>query len=54
MGDLVAMRDKAIDIGKQACQYDKEGKFDEALRKYIEALEYFQHLMKCTSLFPLS
>ncbi len=47
MGDLVAIRDKAINIGKLACQLDKEGKYEEALRKYIESIEYFRHIIKC-------
>jgi len=47
MGDLVAIRDKAIKIGKQACQLDTEKKYEEALRKYIEAIELFQHVCKC-------
>ena len=51
MGDLVAMRDKAINTGKQACQLDKDGKFEEALRKYIESIEYFQHITKCKMRF---
>jgi len=47
MGDLVAIRNKAIDCGKQAAQLDKESKYEEALNKYIESIEYFRHLMKC-------
>ena len=48
MGDLIAMRDKAINAGKLACKLDSEGKYEEALRKYIESLDYFRHVIKCT------
>jgi len=47
MGDLVAIREKAIKSGTMACQLDKEKKYEEALPKYIEAVEYFSHVIKC-------
>lgn len=50
MADLIAVRDKAIKAGAVACQYDKEGRYEEAFRKYIESMEYFKHLLKCKSL----
>jgi hypothetical protein len=48
MADLISVRDKAINAGKQACQYDKDQRYEEALKKYIDSIEYFQHLLKCT------
>ena len=47
MGDLVAIRDKAIKAGMLACQLDKEKKYEEALSKYIESVEFFGHVIKC-------
>jgi hypothetical protein len=47
MGDLVGMRDKAMKIGSVACDLDKEKKYEEALRKYIESIELFKHVIKC-------
>jgi len=29
---------------------DKEKKYEEALRKYIESIEYFNHVLKCKKL----
>ncbi len=53
MGDLVAMRDRAIKTASVACQLDKEKKYDEAFHKYVEAMEYFNHVIKCTSSSPI-
>ncbi len=47
MGDLVAMREKAIKTATLACQLDKQQKYEEAVGKYIEALSYFSHVIKC-------
>ena len=47
MGDLVAIRDKAIKAGNTACQLDKDKKYEDALPKYIESIEYFSHAAKC-------
>ena len=51
MGDLVGIRDKAIKIGQTACTLDKEKKYEEALPKYIEAVQLFGHVIKCNLLF---
>jgi hypothetical protein len=47
MGDLVAIREKAIKAGTIACSLDKEKKYDEAFPKYLESIEYFNHVIKC-------
>lgn len=47
MGDLVAVRNRAMEAGKKACEFDKEHKYEEALSKYIESIELFQHVVKC-------
>ena len=47
MGDLVGIREKAIKAGTLACQLDKEKKYEEAFQKYIESIEYFNHVIKC-------
>lgn len=46
MGDLVAIREKGINTASLACKLDKEKKYEEAFRKYIEAIEYFTHVIK--------
>ena len=48
MAELISVRDRAIKAGQLACQYDKEEKYDQAFKKYVESIEYFQHLLKCT------
>lgn len=50
MGDPVAVRNKAIACGKAACELDKEHKYEEAFRKYIESIDLFQHVIKCNYL----
>jgi len=47
MGDLVRIRDKAISIGDIAYQLDKEKKYEEAFKKYIECIEYLRDVIKC-------
>lgn len=47
MGDLVAVRNRAIETGKKACDLDKDHKYEEAFNKYIESIELFQHVVKC-------
>lgn len=47
MGDLVGIRDKAMKIGSTACELDKQKKYEEAFRKYIESIELFKHVIKC-------
>lgn len=47
MGDLVAWRDKAIQIASTACKLDEDKKYDKAFKKYVEAIELFQHVIKC-------
>ena len=47
--DLIAIRGKAIKAGALACQYDEDNRYPEALKMYIESIEYYQHLLKCTS-----
>ena len=47
MGDLVKVRDNAINTATIACQLDKEKRYEEALNKYIESLGYFNHVVKC-------
>eukprot|EP00826_Nyctotherus_ovalis_P039290 TRINITY_DN376_c0_g1_i10.p1 TRINITY_DN376_c0_g1~~TRINITY_DN376_c0_g1_i10.p1 ORF type:complete len:401 (-),score=131.74 TRINITY_DN376_c0_g1_i10:228-1430(-) len=49
MGDLVGIRDKAMKIGSAACELDKAKKYEEALKKYIESIELFQHVIKYES-----
>lgn len=49
MGDLVAVRNKAIALGKAACDLDKEKKYEEALSKYIDSIENFKHVIKCNN-----
>jgi len=48
MGDLVGIRDKAMKAGSIACELDKGKKYEEALKKYIESIELFKHVIKCT------
>ena len=47
MGDLVAIRNRAIEAGRKACEFDKEHKYEDAFSKYIESIELFQHVIKC-------
>jgi len=47
MGDLVRLQEKAMNIATIACQLDKEKKYEEALKKYIECIECFSHVFKC-------
>ena len=47
MGDLVKIREKAISIGAIACQLDKEKRYEEAFKKYIECIECLKHVIKC-------
>jgi len=47
MGDLVRIREKAISIGTIACRLDREKRYEEAFKKYIECIKYFNHAFKC-------
>ena len=47
MGDLVGIRNKAMKIGSEACQLDTDKKYEEAVKKYIESIELFKHVIKC-------
>lgn len=51
MSDLSGIRDKAIKAGSQACTLDKEKKYNEAVKKYIESIELYQHLARCNPYF---
>ena len=44
----VAMEQKAIELARQACELDREQKYEEALDMYSKALEYFMSAIKCT------
>ena len=43
---MATLRDRAIKVGVLACQLDNESKFEEALPKYIEAIELFNQVIK--------
>ncbi len=47
MSDLSIQRDKALNLAKLACTLDKQEKYEEAYRYYLEAIEYFIYLTKC-------
>jgi hypothetical protein len=47
MGDLVGIRTRAIEIGKQACLLDGAKKYEEAFPKYLDCIEKFNHCIKC-------
>lgn len=40
---------KAIDLVTKATEEDKAGSYEEALRLYQHAVEYFLHAIKCES-----
>jgi len=40
---------KAITKVKEATELDTAEKYPEALKMYLEAIEYFMHAIKCTS-----
>ena len=42
------MEQKAIELARQACELDREQKYEEALDMYSKALEYFMSAIKCT------
>lgn len=44
---------KAIDLVTQATEKDREQKYEEALRLYEHAVEYFLHSIKCKEQFCL-
>jgi len=47
MGDLLEIRDKAIQIASTACKLDNQKKYEDAFKKYVEAIELFHHVIKC-------
>ena len=54
MVDQVGLRDKAIGYANEACKLDKEKRYENALAKYIQAIEYFNLVIKCIFLsYPL-
>lgn len=50
MGDLIEYRDRAIKLGAMACKLDEEKHYKAAFKKYIESIELFHHVIKCTPL----
>jgi hypothetical protein len=51
MTDLSTYRDKAINLAKIACSLDKQEKYEEAYKHYLEAIEYFLYVVKCKHKF---
>lgn len=45
---------KAIDLASKAAQEDKAQNYEEALRLYQHAVQYFLHVIKCRSDLTLS
>lgn len=43
---------KAIDLAGKAAQEDKAQNYDEALKLYQHAVQYFLHVIKCRSDIP--
>lgn len=44
-------KQKAIDLASKAAQEDKAGNFEEALRLYQHAVQYFLHVVKCKNYY---
>lgn len=47
MGDLVAIRNRAIALASDACALDRDKKYQEAFDKYYESIKQFNHVIKC-------
>ena len=58
LGSCLLVFQKAIDLASKAAQEDKAQNYEEALRLYQHAVQYFLHVVKCKShicmLLPLS
>ncbi len=44
---LIDCPKKAVDLAKEATELDKAEKWDEALQKYLAAIDYFMLAAKC-------
>lgn len=44
---------KAIDLASKAAEEDKAKNYEEALRCYQHAVQYFLHVVKCEKLVPM-
>lgn len=42
-----ALREKAIELSRQACEADRQENYEEALKLYKLAIKHFLHLSKC-------
>lgn len=47
MSNFQTIRDKAIEISRQACENDRAEHYDEAYKLYKLAIKHFIHLAKC-------
>ncbi len=44
---MISPPQKAIDLASKAAQEDKAENYEEALRLYQHAVQYFLHVVKC-------
>lgn len=44
---MIFTSQKAIDLASKAAQEDKAENYEEALRLYQHAVQYFLHVVKC-------
>ncbi len=54
MSGLAAVMDQAVRQVQEAVRLDTDGKHAEALPLYVDAIQRFLHVMKCTSTMPLA
>lgn len=47
MSNFQAIRDKAIELSRQACEHDRNEQYEEAYKLYKLAIKHFIHLAKC-------
>ena len=40
---------KAVDLAKQAIELDKANKYEEAVQKYMQAVDFFLAALKCAA-----